>query len=185
MSEPVKVYLIDANSEAGARVLAIRGLRAALEVLTGKKIGPFAADAYRARLETGGKPVLLGEADDRDTAEEAVLRGQEVSNGSLEFALDLDTDEPLADDAPETPEAPPTPLPGPISITDLLGGLKALDDDYTPSVEAATSAIALMAQNQGVSTSALLFAGILRRTTGDELWDEVARLIISSFPQVG
>lgn len=181
-----------ARSETPTAVLAIRGIRAARNVL-GDRLGSTlkrSKDTYEAALST--LPQLVGSTDDQETALEAARAAETHSDGVLgcEVASEpVEAQEP-AGDAGETrlyqvavkPDGSQATGPDdkPFEIEDAI-----LVRDFEASgldIEVVSCALIAMATANGNPSVANTYAGSYRLHSDSGLWGGVQDLLEHVFP---
>lgn len=189
-SRRVNVVLTDANGETPALVL--KAIRATLSALRGgAEVALSEAEAFWHRFDAGDRPVLLGYAETKLLAEAAADAGLEASKGNVRIGYALTPGEIRAiarEHAGDEPADEPTPPPSgermdPHTLLPLVSDQPA--DDWTPSLEAARTALVLMATCDGNAQAVIATARMLRHATRSEVYEDVVRLCLAAFPVTG
>lgn len=146
-----------------SRVQCVKAIRDALRVAVADTHTLAEAQAhYNAFLETG--PLVLVGTDDESRAQQTLEALRE--GGACDGVINPTMEElQAAAKRPAEPEA------------------ATVGDDFQPSIQAAMSALTMMAAANGNPSLALQLSQQLSRTTDDNLWADVATLMLLTFPR--
>lgn len=158
----IQVYMTDAGEE---RVRAVRAFRLAADALgydPGIKVSILAVDAVR-----GGAEALIGQTEDLDVASEAVrILGEHGCDGEAREA-----------------EATPEESFAEASNRAMNEGAESEEEESPASYEACQVAAVLLAVAKGNPTEALSISRTLERVTDPELYGEIERFLLDTFPE--
>lgn len=168
------LFLIQVDSTRPAGIA--RGVKDALRYVghPDEQIIPATADIC-TRAIAGELPIQLHEGDDEALAREAATVLEEQSHGAAIGAVDLPEDQ-LRDLATTAARANAEPD----AADDAF--VQHLDPEEGVTRDAALTALALLASNNGNVPTTFNLARILARTTGDsDLYVEVCQIICTTF----
>lgn len=148
---------------SGTRVQCVKAIRDALRVAFADAHTLSEAQAhYNTFLERG--PTVLAGTDDESRAQQTLEALRE--SGVCDGVINPSTEE--IREAAKKPAEPEVPVE---------------DGDFQPSIQATMSALTLMAAANGNPSLALQLGQQFTRTTDDDLWADVATLLLLTFPR--